>query len=114
MNTDPCARLITFMMLKMTVSPAASRNSRIPNWIPFRIWVAMTMPSICARRSQDERQPLQCAVAIDQQNLLLGDLPRVAAAAEAEMTGTREQALLAQPLLAPVAVAQLGHQEVRA
>ena len=35
MYSEPCARLITFMMPKISVSPAAIRNSMTPNCAPF-------------------------------------------------------------------------------
>src|SRR5438874_4460607 len=35
MYSEPCARLIRFMMPKIRVSPAAIRNSMTPNWNPF-------------------------------------------------------------------------------
>src|SRR5688572_18590859 len=42
MYSEPCARLIMSMRPNTSVSPAASRNSISPNWMPF---------SVCSRKS---------------------------------------------------------------
>src|SRR5690606_3158415 len=46
MYSEPCARLTKFMMPKISVSPADSRNSRTPSCTPLRICVARSCRSI--------------------------------------------------------------------
>src|SRR5215475_2404733 len=50
MYWTPCARLMKSITPNTSVSPAAIRKSRTPNWSPFRIWTTTSPVDIAAVR----------------------------------------------------------------